>query len=469
MRQTPRTLLDKLWDDHVVAQETDSPAVLYVDLHFINEVDSLLAFAGLRRRGFAVRRPDRTVATVDHVISTDPLRLSAVGSAGADLVAHLEENCRQFTVTYYRPDSEHQGITHVIGPELGLTQPGMTVASGDSHTCTHGAFGALAIGTATSGVEHLLATQCLLEDKPDAFLVCVEGQLRPGVSAKDVILALIAQIGVDGGAGHALEFAGQAVRSMDMEGRLTLCNMAVEAGARTGMIAPDDVTFEYLAEREFAPRGPAWERAVRRWRELATDEGATYHRSVDIDSSSLEPMISYGTNPAMSIPITHVVPDPADLPEASRRTALEAALRYMNLQPGRPLLGHKVDVVFIGSCTNSRLSDLRQAAALLVGRSVAQGVRVLVVPGSQAVKRQAEAEGLARIFRQAGAEWRLPGCSMCIAMNGDQLEPGQYAVSTINRSFEGRQGRGGRTFLASPLTAAAAAITGRVTDPRTLL
>jgi 3-isopropylmalate/(R)-2-methylmalate dehydratase large subunit len=365
-------------------------------------------------------------------------------------------------------ESPERGIVHVIGPELGLTQPGKTIVCGDSHTSTHGAFGALAFGIGTSEVEHVLATQCLLQYRPKTFLVNFDGQLSPGVTAKDMILALIAEIGIGGGTGHVFEYAGSAVRGLSMEGRMTLCNMSIEGGARAGMVAPDDTTFEYVAGRPYAPQGADWDQAVAAWRSLPSDEGAQYDRSVTIDAGKLEPMITYGTNPGMGLPISQPVPDPAGAGDAANRASLEKALQYMALQPGRPLLGHKVDVVFLGSCTNSRLSDLREAARLMQGRKVAPGVRMLVVPGSENVRRQAEAEGLDRVFVEAGAEWRYAGCSMCIAMNGDQLAPGQYAVSTSNRNFEGRQGPGGRTFLASPLTAVASAVTGQVTDPRTL-
>jgi 3-isopropylmalate/(R)-2-methylmalate dehydratase large subunit len=357
----------------------------------------------------------------------------------------------------------------VIGPELGLTQPGMTIVCGDSHTSTHGAFGALAFGIGTSEVEHVLASQCLLQRQAKTLEVRFEGQLKPGVGAKDMILALIARIGVGGATGHVIEYSGSAIRALDMEGRMTVCNMSIEAGARAGMIAPDDVTFAYLKGRKHAPQGPAWDAAIARWRELRTDEGATFDRTIEIDASKIEPMITFGTNPGMGIPITGAVPSPAAAGDDAQRGALEKALRYMDLEAGQPLLGRKIDVVFIGSCTNSRISDLRAAADVMRGRKVASGVRTLVVPGSVQVKREAEAEGLDAVFRDAGAEWREPGCSMCIAMNGDQIEPGQYAVSTSNRNFEGRQGRGGRTFLASPFTAAASAVTGKVTDVRTLL
>lgn len=464
------TLAQKIWNSHVVAQEPGSPAVLYIDLHLIHEVTSPQAFTGLRQRGLKVRRPDKTVATADHSIPTHDRSLPIAEPLAAAQIAQLEANCREFGIRLYGMASPQQGIVHVIGPELGLTQPGMTIVCGDSHTSTHGAFGALAFGIGTSEVEHVLATQCLLQHKPKTMEVRVEGRLGRGVSAKDVILALLAQVGVGGGAGHVFEYTGDAIRALSMEERMTVCNMSIEGGARAGMIAPDGTTFEYLAGREFAPTGVAWERALARWRQLPSDPGATYDKTVTLNAAALEPMITYGTHPGMGMPITGRVPDPADLNgDAAQRAAVEKALAYMALRPGQPLLGHPIDVVFIGSCTNGRLSDLRLAASLMRGRKVAAGTRAVVVPGSQPVKRQAEAEGLGRVFQEAGAEWREPGCSLCIAMNGDQLQPGQYAVSTSNRNFEGRQGKGGRTFLASPLTAAAAAITGRVTDVRTLM
>jgi 3-isopropylmalate/(R)-2-methylmalate dehydratase large subunit len=465
----PQTLLSKIWNQHVLAQQPDSPAVLYIDLHLVHEVTSPQAFSGLRARGLRVRRPDKTIATVDHSVPTHDRSLPIADEMAAKQIQILEDNCRQFGITLYGVGSPYQGIVHVIGPELGFTQPGRTIVCGDSHTATHGAFGALAFGIGTSEVEHVLASQCLLQRQPKTFEVRVEGQLAPGVSAKDVILSLIAQIGIGGGTGHVFEYTGPAIRALDMEARMTICNMSIEGGARAGMVAPDEVTFEYLAGREFAPQAAAWDAAVARWRSLPSDAGATYDRSITLDATKLEPMITYGTNPGMGMPITGRVPDPDRLQDANQRAALDKALRYMDLRPGAPLLGHPVDVVFIGSCTNSRISDLRLAAQLLRGKRVSPNVRVLVVPGSQAVKKQAEAEGLAAVFREAGAEWREAGCSMCIAMNGDQLEPGQYAVSTSNRNFEGRQGKGGRTFLASPLTAAATALTGKITDVRTLL
>ncbi|HET9911662.1 MAG TPA: 3-isopropylmalate dehydratase large subunit, partial [Anaerolineales bacterium] len=384
-------------------------------------------------------------------------------------IKQMEVNAAEFGITLHGMTSPHRGIVHVIGPELGRTQPGMTIVCGDSHTATHGAFGALAFGIGTSEVEHVLATQCLLQKKPKTCEVRVDGRLPKGVSAKDIILALIAKTGVGGGTGHVFEYTGEAIRGLNMEQRMTVCNMSIEGGARAGMIAPDDTTFEYLHGREFAPKGEEWDKALARWKSLPTDAGATYDKSVTLDASQLEPMITYGTNPGMGMKITDRIPTFDMFNDASQRAAFEKALVYMGLQPGQSLLGQKVDVVFIGSCTNSRISDLRLAAAMLKGRKVAEATRVMVVPGSQEVKKQAEHEGLDKIFKEAGAEWREAGCSLCISMNGDTLLPGQYAVSTSNRNFEGRQGKGGRTFLASPLTAAAAAITGQVTDVRTLL
>lgn len=464
----PKTLFEKVWDSHVIMQEPDSPAILYIDLHLVHEVTSPQAFAGLRQRGLRVRRPDRTVATVDHSVPTLP-GAAPVDEMAARQLSQLEENARQFGVRLYGREHPQRGIVHVIGPELGLTQPGMTIVCGDSHTATHGAFGALAFGIGTSEVEHVLATQCLLQRKPKTCAVHVDGHLPKGVTAKDIILALIAKIGVGGGTGYVFEYTGSAIRALTMEERMTICNMSIEGGARAGMIAPDDITFEYLAGREFSPKGADWDAALGRWKQLPSDPDAAYDKTVTLDASSLEPMITYGTTPAMAVGISGRVPDPAAVKDAAQRATLEKALAYMDLKPGQPLLGQKIDVVFLGSCTNGRLTDLRQAASIMKGRKVAAGVRMLVVPGSQTVKRQAEAEGLDKIFKEAGAEWREAGCSMCIAMNGDQIEPGQYAVSTSNRNFEGRQGKGGRTFLASPLTAAAAAVTGAITDARTLM
>ncbi len=461
----PRTLLQKIRDSHVVAQEEGAPAVLYIDRHLVHEVTSPQAFTGLRARKLRVRRPDLTTATADHSI---PTRGPVVDEQAAAQLRQLEANCREFEVPLHGRDSPTQGIVHVMGPELGLTQPGMTIVCGDSHTATHGAFGALAFGIGTSEVEHVLATQCLLQHRPRNYEVRVDGRLPAGVSAKDVILALIARIGVGGGTGHVFEFTGSGMGALDMEERMTVCNMAIEGGARAGLVAPDDTTFQYLAGRPAAPMGTAWDRALARWRALPSDPGARFDRTLSLDAAALEPMITFGTNPGMGMAIGGRIPEPGALSDASQRAALEKALGYMGLRPGQPIAGQAVQVVFIGSCTNGRISDLRAAATVLRGRKVAPGLRVLVVPGSQMVKRQAEAEGLDRVFVEAGAEWRNPGCSMCIAMNGDQLQPGEYAVSTSNRNFEGRQGKGGRTLLASPLTAAAAAVTGVVTDPRTL-
>ncbi|RUQ32132.1 MAG: 3-isopropylmalate dehydratase large subunit [Candidatus Competibacteraceae bacterium] len=464
----PKTLFEKIWESHVVAEQPNSPAILYIDLHLVHEVTSPQAFTGLRQRGLTVRRPERTVATMDHSIPTTPITVPIADPLAAAQIRQMEVNAAEFGITLHGMTGAHRGIVHVIGPELGLTQPGMTIVCGDSHTATHGAFGALAFGIGTSEVEHVLASQCLLQTKPKTCEVRIDGTLPAGVSAKDIILALIAKIGVGGGTGYVFEYTGSAIRGLTMEQRMTVCNMSIEGGARAGLIAPDDTTFAYLKGREHAPKGAEWDQAVARWQALTSDEGAVYDHSISLDAADLEPMITYGTNPGMGMKITGRIPDPASLNDANQKAALDKALRYMDLQPGQALLGQKVDVVFIGSCTNSRLSDLREAAAALKGRQVAQGVRVMVVPGSQVIKQQAEAEGLDQVFRTAGAEWREPGCSMCIAMNGDQLQPGQYAVSTSNRNFEGRQGQGGRTFLASPLTAAASALAGAVADPRTL-
>ncbi len=470
----PRTLFEKIWDAHIVRpQSADTPAVLYIDLHLVHEVTSPQAFTELRERKLSVRRPDRTMATMDHSTPTTPRGadglIPIVDAQAAAQLDRLTQNCNDFGIPLYALGTENQGIVHVIGPEQGLTQPGMTIVCGDSHTSTHGAFGALAFGIGTSEVAHVLATQCLLQSKPQTYAVRVNGRLQPGVSAKDIILAIIAQIGVGGGTGHVFEYTGDAIRALSMEERMTICNMSIEGGARAGMVAPDDTTIEYVAGRPFAPKGADWDRAVAYWRTLPSDDGATYDKQVVLDANTLTPMITYGTNPGMGMAITDRVPDPSTQRDPSARSALDKALRYMDLRPGEPLLGKPVDVVFLGSCTNSRISDLRLAASLMRGHKVAPNIRMLVVPGSQQVKRQAEAEGLHEIFRAAGADWREAGCSMCIAMNGDQLQPGQYAVSTSNRNFEGRQGKGGRTFLASPLTAVATAINGVITDVRTML
>lgn len=468
MTTTPKTLFDKIWESHVVTQQDDAPAVLYIDLHLVHEVTSPQAFTGLRQRGLKVRRPEKTLATMDHSIPTTPIDVPILDQLAAAQIKQMETNAREFGIELHGMTSLHRGIVHVIGPELGRTQPGMTIVCGDSHTATHGAFGALAFGIGTSEVEHVLATQCLLQKKPKTYEVRVEGTLKPGVSAKDIILALIAKIGTGGGTGHVFEYTGSAIRALTMEQRMTVCNMSIEGGARAGMIAPDETAFEYLKGREFAPKGEAWDKAVAYWKTLATDEGAVYDKSITLDADEIEPMITYGTNPGMGMGITEAIPTLESFSDAAQKAAFEKALHYMGLKPGQSLLGQKVDVVFIGSCTNSRISDLRLAASFLKDRKVADGVRLMVVPGSQDVKKQAEQEGLDKIFKEAGGEWREAGCSMCIAMNGDQLSPEQYAVSTSNRNFEGRQGKGGRTFLASPITAAATAINGVVTDPRTI-
>ena len=462
----PRTLFKKVWDRHVVVAETaDTPAVLYIDLHLLHEVTSPQAFTVLRERGLKLRRPERTLATVDHSVPTDTASwaagLAAMDPAARHQVRMLGDNCTRAGVRLFGVNSARRGIVHVIGPEQGATQPGMTIVCGDSHTTTHGAFGALAFGIGTTEVGHVLATQCLLQRRPKTLLVEITGRQPPGVAAKDIILAIIGKLGVGGGTAHVIEFRGPVVSAMSMDERMTLCNMAIEAGARAGMVAPDDTTFEYLAGRPLAPAGKAWERAVADWRGLASDPGAEYDRRVSIDVSQLEPQVTWGTDPGMVLPISGLVPEPLG-------PGYRKALDYMGLQPGTPIAGQPVQLVFIGSCTNSRLSDLREAAALMRGRRVARGVRALVVPGSQQTREQAEAEGLDRVFIEAGAEWHQSGCSLCIAMNGDRAGAGQYVVSTSNRNFEGRQGQGARTLLTSPATAAASAIAGAVADPRQL-
>jgi 3-isopropylmalate/(R)-2-methylmalate dehydratase large subunit len=469
-----KTLFEKVWNQHLVKPQTaDTPAVLYIDLHLIHEVTSPQAFTVLRERGLKVRRPDRTLATMDHSTPTTPRNAQGIipvlDAQASFQLDFLTRNCKEFGVPLYSLGTENQGIVHVIGPEQGLTQPGMTIVCGDSHTSTHGAFGALAFGIGTSEVGHVLATQCLLQNVPQTMAIRVEGALHEGVTAKDIILAIIAKIGVGGGTGYVLEYMGSAIRNLSMEGRMTICNMSIEGGARAGMIAPDETTFNYIAGRPFAPKGKAWDKAVSAWRGLPSDEGATFDAEVVLNADDLVPMITYGTNPGMGMKITDSVPNPANFADVSAKMAMDKALTYMGLQPGQQLLGQPINVVFVGSCTNSRIGDLREAAKLIKGQKVADSVRMMVVPGSQKVKAQAEAEGLDVIFREAGAEWREAGCSMCIAMNGDQLQPGEYAVSTSNRNFEGRQGKGGRTFLASPLTAVASAVNGVVTDPRLMV
>ncbi|MCP4446995.1 MAG: 3-isopropylmalate dehydratase large subunit [Myxococcales bacterium] len=469
MSVVPQTLFDKVWQAHVVSQEPDCPPILYIDLHLIHEVTSPQAFAELASRGIKVRRPDRTVATMDHLTPTLPKKLAVLDDSAKNLLDTLERNCEEHGIKLYPWGSGSEGIVHVIGPELGATQPGKTIVCGDSHTATHGAFGALAFGIGTSEVGHVLATQCLLQERPKTLEVVLSGTPGPGVGAKDIILGLCSQIGIGGATGHVIEYRGDAISALSMDERMTICNMSIEVGARAGMIAPDETTFEYMKCRPMAPAGEAWDAALAGWKRLRTDEGASFDRTVHLDVSALEPMLTYGTNPGMGMGVSGKIPDPTNANSASEADALSKALDYMGLKAGNPLAGQKVDVVFVGSCTNSRMQDLRDAASILRGRKVAEGTRVLIVPGSAAIKREAEAEGLDRVFTEAGAEWREAGCSMCIAMNGDALEPGQYAVSTSNRNFEGRQGKGSRTFLASPLMAAAAAITGCLTDVRTLL
>ena len=463
-----KTLFEKVWEQHeVVPETTDTPAVLYIDLHLVHEVTSPQAFSVLRSKGLKVRRTERTLATMDHSTPTDPDevfgRVPIKVESAARQVKELEKNCREFGVELLGLGNDQRGIVHVIGPELGATQPGKTIVCGDSHTATHGAFGALAFGIGTTEVGHVLATQCILQRRPKTLAIEISGRLQQGVTAKDLILAIIGQIGVSGGTGHVIEYRGSAIEALSMDERMTVCNMSIEAGARAGMIAPDETTYRYLKGRRFAPQGAEWDKAVARWERLRTDPGAKFDRIVQLDAGTLEPMITYGTHPGMVVPISGTVPNPAN-------DAVHAkSLAYMGLTGGERLEGKPIQVVFIGSCTNARLSDLELAARVLKGRKVARGVRALVVPGSQQVKREAEASGLAKIFVDAGAEWRESGCSMCIGMNGDVVAKGEYAVSTSNRNFEGRQGTGSRTLLASPATAAAAAVTGKVTDPRPFL
>lgn len=461
-----RTLFEKVWSDHIIVDESpDAPAVLYIDLHIIHEVTTPQAFTVLREHGLPVRRPDLTLPTMDHSTPTTPVNsfkdLAVVGESAANQIRQMEKNCEDFGLDLIGFGNEHRGIVHVIGPELGASQPGKTIVCGDSHSSTHGAFGALAFGIGTTEVGHVLATQCLLQRKPRTLAVNIDGRLPEAVSAKDLVLAVIGKIGVNGGTGHVIEYRGAAIRALDMESRMTICNMSIEAGARAGMIAPDDTTFEYMHGRPRAPQGVEWDAAVQRWQELHSDAEAVFDSSVSLDATSLEPMVTFGTNPGMVVGISEPVPTGGD---ASFRKALD----YMQVEPGKPMTGNAVDVVFVGSCTNGRLSDIEEAARVLEGRKVADGVRMLVVPGSQQVKVEAEAKGLDRIITGAGAEWREAGCSMCIGMNGDIVPTGKLSVSTSNRNFEGRQGIGARTVLASPATAAASAVRGYVTDPRTL-
>ncbi|HUD80842.1 MAG TPA: 3-isopropylmalate dehydratase large subunit [Streptosporangiaceae bacterium] len=461
-------LFDKVWDRHVVASPEGEPALLYIDLHLVHEVTSPQAFEGLRLAGRRVRRPDLTVATMDHDVPTIGLDKPIADPLAAAQIARLRENCAEYGVTLYALGSAQQGIVHVIGPQLGLTQPGMTVVCGDSHTSTHGAFGALAFGIGTSEVEHVLATQTLRQPKPEAMAVTVEGELPSECTAKDLVLGIIRALGVGGGAGSVIEYRGDAIRALSMEGRMTVCNMSIEGGARAGMIAPDDTTFAYLEGRRHAPKGAAWEQALDDWRSLVTDDGAVFDREIRIDASKLRPAVTWGTTPAQSVFLDDVVPHPEDAATPAARQAAERALTYMNLKAGTAIRDIAVDTVFIGSCTNGRLEDLRAAAGVIRGRKVAPGVRALVVPGSALVKAQAEEEGLDRQFTEAGFEWRSAGCSMCLGMNGDILSPGERSASTSNRNFEGRQGPGGRTHLVSPAVAAATAVAGRFSSPADL-
>lgn len=462
----PRTLSEKIWDHHVVpGGEPDHPTLLFIDLHLVHEVTSPQAFDGLRMHGRSVRRPDLTIATEDHNVPTTDVDKPIADPISRKQVDVLRANCKEYGITEYPMGAPGQGIVHVIGPEQGLTQPGMTIVCGDSHTSTHGAFGALAFGIGTSEVEHVLATQTLPQNKPGTMAVNVEGELPAGVTAKDIILAIIGRIGTGGGIGSVIEYRGSAIRALSMEGRMTVCNMSIEAGARAGLVAPDDTTFTYLEGRTFAPKGSAWEQALDHWRSLPTDDGAAFDKSVDIDAAALLPHVSWGTNPSQVIAIDGDVPDPESFADPSQREAASRALEYMGLTAGTPMRDIKVDTVFIGSCTNSRIEDLRAAAAVVEGRTIADGMRTLVVPGSYEVKHQAEAEGLHEIFRAAGMDWREPGCSMCLAMNPDKLAVGERAASTSNRNFEGRQGRGGRTHLVSPAVAAATAIAGTFATP----
>lgn len=462
----PKTLFEKIWDAHVVFEEPGKPAILYVDLHLVHEVTSPQAFDGLRLANRRVRRPELTIATVDHNVPTTDRSLPIQDEISLTQIQTLERNAAEFGFTFYDIHDRGQGIVHIIGPEQGYTQPGKVIVCGDSHTATHGAFGALAFGIGTTEVEHVLATQCIVQAKPKSMAVNVTGALAPGTTAKDLILGIIGQIGVSGATGHVIEYRGEAIRALSMEGRMTVCNMSIEAGARAGMIAPDDITFAYLRGRLQAPQGADFDEAIARWHALASDEGAVFDREVTFDAAQLAPLVTWGTNPGMVVPVTGRVPDPQSFLEAADRQAAQRALEYMGLQAGMPIAEIPIDRVFIGSCTNGRIEDLRAAAAAVNGRKVAARVSAMVVPGSYAVKQQAEREGLDQVFKAAGMEWREPGCSMCLAMNPDRLEPGERGASTSNRNFEGRQGKGGRTHLVSPAMAAAAAVAGHFVDVR---
>jgi 3-isopropylmalate/(R)-2-methylmalate dehydratase large subunit len=464
-----KTLFEKVWDAHVVAQDEGAPAVLYIDAHLIHEVTSPQAFGMLREQGLKVRRPDKTFATMDHAIPTRSTDIALWPADAATQVRTLRQNCEDFGITLWDIDGPIQGIVHVVGPEMGVTQPGMIIVCGDSHTSTHGAFGALAFGIGTSEVGHVLATQCLLQKKPKTMAITVDGELSKGVTAKDIILAIIAKNGAGGGAGYVFEYRGSAIHKLSMANRMTICNMSIEGGARAGMIAPDETTFEYVKGRPYAPKGEAWDRAVAYWKTLVTDEDAVFDRELFLDANQLQPMVTYGTNPGQGVPVTGRIPMPEELEDPAERRSLLAAMEYMGLKPGQPMEGQPVDIVFIGSCTNGRIEDLRAAAEIVKGKRVASAIAAIVVPGSKDVKRQAEAEGLDRIFMEAGFEWRGAGCSMCLAMNDDKAGAGKYVASTSNRNFQGRQGPGARSLLMSPIMAAAAAVNGRVVDVREML
>ena len=464
----PRTLFDKIWESHLVDTQPDGTCLLYIDRQLVHEVTSPQAFEGLRASGRRVRRPDATIAVADHNVPTTDRSHGIEEPESRKQVETLERNVREFGIPYFGLNDARQGIVHIIGPEQGMTQPGMTIVCGDSHTATHGAFGALAFGIDTSEVEHVLATQTLIQRRAKNMLIEIDGDLPLGVTAKDLILAVIGKIGTAGGTGHVIEYAGSAIRALSMEGRMTVCNMSIEAGARAGLIAPDETTFEYLKGRPHAPKGGAWEQALAFWKTLPSDRGARYDTVVRLDATQVAPQVTWGTSPEDVLPITGTVPNPAEIADANKRAAMERSLQYMGLSPGTRFVDVPVQKVFIGSCTNARIEDLRAAATVAKGRKVAAGVSALVVPGSGLVKHQAEEEGLDRVFIEAGFEWREPGCSMCLAMNADRLEPGERCASTSNRNFEGRQGRGGRTHLMSPAMAAAAAVTGKLADVRAL-
>ena len=465
----PKTLFDKIWDSHVVERDEDGTCLIYIDRHLVHEVTSPQAFEGLRMAGRKVRRPDQTLAVADHNVPTSDRAKGIADEESRIQVETLEANCREFGIPYYEVADARQGIVHIIGPEQGFTLPGATIVCGDSHTSTHGAFGALAFGIGTSEVEHVLATQTLIQKPAKNMRITVEGKRPAGTTAKDLILAIIGKIGTAGGTGHVIEYAGEAIRELSMEGRMTICNMSIEAGARAGLIAPDETTFEYLKGRPLAPKAGTWEQAVAYWKTLPSDEGATYDKEVVLKAGEIVPQVTWGTSPQDVLPITGKVPDPLAEEDETRRETIQRALDYMGLKPGMPLSEVKVDTVFIGSCTNGRIEDLRAVAEIAKGRKVAEGIRAMVVPGSGLVKEQAESEGLDKILIEAGFDWREPGCSMCLAMNADKLAPGERCASTSNRNFEGRQGRGGRTHLVSPMMAAAAALTGHLTDVRELM